>query len=96
MLVRLVIVWQVLAQGSGGSISRSFAEPALHAFADFQRQLQCIPRDSCKRLQEIESVLRLLQGPYSLVYIDDDEGERQSDERFEQAQVESGDELEVI
>ena len=96
MHIQLVIFRQVLAQGSGGNISRTFAEPAWRAFSEFQQQLQHIPKESCRRIQEIESVLRLLKGPFSLAYIDDNEGEHESNEWLEQAQVESDDELEVI
>jgi hypothetical protein len=89
-------VQQVLAQGSGGSVSRSFAEPAAHAFAEFLQQVQHRLQESCKLIQDIESVLRLLKGPLSLSYIDDDEGEQEDKDVLEQAQPESGDELEVI
>lgn len=88
-------VGQVLAQGSGGCIGRSFAEPAARALAEVLQQLHDAPGDSGKLFQEMESVLRLLKGPGSLEIIDDEECENEGDEE-EQAQPESSDELEEI
>ena len=83
-------VGQVLAQGSGGCIGRSFAEPAARALAEVLQQLHDAPGDPGKLFQEMESVLRLLKGPGSLEIIDDEECENEGDEE-EQAQPESSD-----
>ncbi len=90
MCVLIVIHGQVLVQGSGGYISKSFAEPAIHALSEVQQQRQERSEVSSKLIQDIDSVLRLLGGPCSLTVIDDDEGERGSYSGG------SSDELEVI
>jgi hypothetical protein len=91
-----VTVRQVLTQGSGGSIRRTFAEPASHAFAEFLQQVQRRFNDSCKLIRDIESVLCLLNGPLSLAYVDEDGGEHEGNDGLEQAHPDSGDELEAI
>lgn len=90
MRVIIVIFGQVLAQGSGGCISKSFAEPAMRALSEVRRQRQERSEVSSKLIQDIDSVLRLLGGPCSLAVIDDDEGEHES------VSEGSSDELEVI
>ena len=83
-------------QGSGGCISRSFAEPATHALDEVRQQLQLRPPESCKLLHDIESVLQLVKGTCSLNIIDDDEGEHEGCQGFERVHPESSDELEEI
>jgi hypothetical protein len=83
-------------QGSGGCISRSFAEPAVHALAEMRQQLQSSSLDECCKLREdIETVLQLLKET-SVAIEDDDEGECASPEGLDQVQPESSVEFEEI
>ena len=89
--------WQVLSQGAGGCINRSFAYPASLALAHIRQHLQHTPEESCKVVKDIDSVLRLLEGPYSLAVIDnDDQVQYQVCEVLEPARTEGLDELEEI
>jgi hypothetical protein len=82
-------------QGSGGCISRSFAEPAVHALAEMRQQLQSRSDECCKLLEDIETVLQLLKET-SIAIVDDDEGECAAPEGLDQVQPESSVELEEI
>ncbi len=86
----------MLLLGSGGCITRSFSEPAAKALGEVYQQLQHNSEQCCKLLHGIESVLRLLKGPFSLAIMDDDQNDHEECQVSDNVLQESSDELEEI